>query len=40
MSVSFLNTFITYVTFHNLTLAFHLDQGFADWAINFSFELT
>ena len=36
MSVSFLNTFTAYVAFHNLALAFHLDRGFADWAINFS----
>lgn len=36
MSASFLNTFIIYVAFHNLALAFYLDQGFTDWAIHFS----
>jgi hypothetical protein len=33
MSVPFLNTFKMYVVFHNLILAFHLDQGFC-WAIH------
>lgn len=36
MSAPLLNTCITYMAFYHVALAFHLDQGLADWTVHFS----